>query len=254
MVFFVIIIDGMKKEHVFSVIALLVIWQLAAMRTANDILIPYPAQTLGETVRLFAKPAFYQAVGATLARVGKGFVLSCSAALLVSILTDRFPAVKEYLNPLLVILRTIPNISYIVMALIWLGAEGAVSAVSFMILFPVFVSAFTGRLEQEDPLIKEVVLLYPETFWFHLRYKVIPDLIPEVLATGKTAAGLGLKVGIMAEILGQVRSGIGRSMNYARLNLDTAVIVAWTIVIIVISVLLDRIFTWLQAQQMKEEQ
>jgi NitT/TauT family transport system permease protein len=74
-----------------------------------------------------------------------------------------------------------------------------------------------------------------------------------MLATGKTAAGLGLKVGIMAEILGQVRSGIGRSMNYARLNLDTAGIVAWTIVIILLSVGIDLLFSWLQAQRMKEE-
>ena len=82
---------------------------------------------------------------------------------------------------------------------------------------------------------------------------MLPDLLPEMLSTGKTAAGLGLKVGIMAEILGQVRSGIGRSMNYARLNLDTAGIVAWTIVIILLSVLIDGIFSWLQTQRMKEE-
>ena len=244
----------MKKEHVFSVIALLVIWQAAAMRVANDILIPYPMETLLETVKLFGSASFYQTVGATLLRVAKGFLLSMSAALILCILSDRFPVVKEVLHPILVIFKTIPNISYIVMALIWLGAEGAVSAVSFMILFPVFAGAFSSRLENEDRLLKEVKLLYPETFWYDIRYRVIPNLIPELLASGKTAAGLGLKVGIMAEILGQVRSGIGRSMNYARLNLDTAKIVAWTIVIIVISVLLDRIFELLQAQQMKEEQ
>ena len=143
---------------------------------------------------------------------------------------------------------------YIVMALIWLGAEGAVSAVSFMILFPVFCNAFANRLEGTDRFLKEAERLYPETFWYRLRYRILPELWPEILATGKTAAGLGLKVGIMAEILGQVRDGIGRSMNYARLNLDTPVIVAWTIVIIAISVIIDRIFSWLQAQQMKEEQ
>ena len=244
----------MKKEHVFSVIALLVIWQVAAMRVANDILIPYPMKTLLETVKLFGSLSFYQTVGATLYRVSKGFLLSMSAALILCILSDRFPVVKEVLHPILVIFKTIPNISYIVMALIWLGAEGAVSAVSFMILFPVFAGAFSSRLENEDRLLKEVKLLYPETFWYDIRYRVIPNLIPELLASGKTAAGLGLKVGIMAEILGQVRSGIGRSMNYARLNLDTAKIVAWTIVIIVISVLIDRIFSWIQAQQLKEEQ
>ena len=127
------------------------------------------------------------------------------------------------------------------------------SAVSFMILFPVFANAFTNRLAGAEQSLRDAELIYPETFFRRLRYRVLPDLLPEMLATGKTAAGLGLKVGIMAEILGQVRSGIGRSMNYARLNLDTAGIVAWTIVIILLSVVIDGIFSWLQTQRMKEE-
>jgi NitT/TauT family transport system permease protein len=243
----------MKKEHVFSVILILGLWHIAAVSVHNDILIPYPLETLSRTLELFRKPEFYGAVGSTLFRVAKGFFLSFAAALVISILAERFPRFQMCVSPLLVITRTIPNISYIVIALIWLGAEGAVSAVSFMILFPVFANAFSNRLAGTDETLREVEQIYPETFFFRLKYRVLPDLVPEMLATGKTAAGLGLKVGIMAEILGQVRSGIGRSMNYARLNLDTAGIVAWTIVIILLSVGIDLLFSWLQAQRMKEE-
>ena len=243
----------MKKEHVFSVILILIVWQAAAVSVSNDILIPYPLETLSRTIALFQSRAFYQAVGSTLLRVTRGFLLSFTAALLVSILSDRFPVFHRCVAPVLVITKTIPNISYIVIALIWLGAEGAVSAVSFMILFPVFANAFTNRLMGTDQSLRDAERMYPETFLYRLKYRVLPDLVPEMLTTGKTAAGLGLKVGIMAEILGQVRTGIGRSMNYSRLNLDTAGIVAWTIVIILLSVLIDRIFDWLQTQLMKEE-
>ncbi len=243
----------MKKEHFFSVISLLILWGIAAVLVRNDILIPYPLQALSRVFELMRTPQFYGAVGSTLFRVAKGFFLSFAAALVISILAERFPQFRMCISPLLVITRTIPNISYIVIALIWLGAEGAVSAVSFMILFPVFANAFSNRLADTDETLREVEQMYPETFFFRLKYRVLPDLVPEMLATGKTAAGLGLKVGIMAEILGQVRSGIGRSMNYARLNLDTAGIVAWTIVIILLSVAIDAVFGWLQAQRMKEE-
>ena len=243
----------MKKEHVFSVIALLVIWQLLAMKAANDILIPYPLETLIRTITLFRSASFYMTVGSTLLRVFRGFMLSFIAALLISIVSERFSAFRLLMEPLILIARTIPNISYIVIALIWLGAEGAVSAVSFMILFPVFANAFINRLSNVEQELKEAELLYPETFFVRLKLRILPDLIPEMIATGRTAAGLGLKVGIMAEILGQVRRGIGRSMNYSRLNLDTAGIVAWTIVIILLSVMTDKVFDWLQAQRMKEE-
>ena len=43
-------------------------------------------------------------------------------------------------------------------------------------------------------------------------------------------------------------------MNYARLNLDTTGILAWTLVIILISLLSDRIFDWLITEKSKEEQ
>lgn len=244
----------MKKEHVVGIAVILLVWQIAAFVVANDILIPYPMDTFVKMANLFVRTDFYYAVGATLLRVLRGFLLSLAAALIASILCDRFEAFRRFFTPFLQIIKTVPNISYIVIALIWLGAEGAVSAVSFMILFPVFCNGFVNCLQNEDPLFKDVVKLYPESFLFHLRLKVIPSLFPELLSTGKTAAGLGLKVGIMAEILGQVRIGVGRSMNYARLNLDTSAIIAWTIVIILLSTACDHVFDWLQTQQTKKEE
>jgi NitT/TauT family transport system permease protein len=197
---------------------------------------------------------FYRAVASTVLRVFRGFILSMMAALITSVLAERFDSFRHLFAPIQIITRTIPNISYMILALIWLGSEGAVSAVSFMILFPVFYNAFMNCLGNEDPSLKDVDLLYPETFPVRLRTRILPILVLEILRTGKTAAGLGLKVGIMAEILGQVRTGIGRQMNFARLNLDTTGILAWTLVIILISLVSDRIFDWLLTEKNKEEQ
>ncbi|MBQ9327880.1 MAG: ABC transporter permease subunit [Solobacterium sp.] len=243
----------MKKEHVFSTIGLLLLWQIAAMILHNDILIPYPLDTMNRVASFFVDGSFYQSVGSTLLRVLKGYLLSLLIALFMVILTERFITVKRLFSPIQLITKTIPNISYMVIALIWLGNEGAVSAVSFMILFPVFYNAFANTLDQQGRSLNEVELLYPETFWMRLRFKVLPQLVPEVLKTGKTAAGLGLKVGIMAEILGQVRSGIGRRMNYARLYLDTTSIFAWTIIIILLSLILDVLFDRMYQQFLKHE-
>ncbi|MBR2762293.1 MAG: ABC transporter permease [Solobacterium sp.] len=244
----------MKKEHIFSVAVLLVLWAIAAASVGNDILIPYPMDTMKRFAMFFVSPSFYEAVGSTVLRVFRGFILSLGLALITCILAERSETFRHLFAPVQIITRTIPNISYMILALIWLGSEGAVSAVSFMILFPVFYNAFSSCLENEDPVLRDVDLLYPETFGMRLKTRIVPMLVPEILRTGKTAAGLGLKVGIMAEILGQVRTGIGRSMNFARLNLDTTGILAWTLVIILISVLSDGIFDWLLTEKSKEEQ
>ena len=51
----------------------------------------------------------------------------------------------------------------------------------------------------------------------------------------------------MAEVLTQVRIGIGRQMSYAaRIALDMTGLFAWTLWIILISAAADGLFSWLQ--------
>ncbi|MDO5122830.1 MAG: hypothetical protein Q4D46_12195, partial [Erysipelotrichaceae bacterium] len=91
-------------------------------------------------------------------------------------------------------------------------------------------------------------------FFGKLRYRTMPLILTEILTTGKTAASMGFKVGVMAEVIGQVRIGIGRQMSYARLYLQTDRLIAWTAVIIIISILLDQLFDLLILYRKKEEQ
>ncbi|MCH4207574.1 MAG: ABC transporter permease subunit [Solobacterium sp.] len=243
----------MKKEHVITISALLICWQIAASAVHNDILIPYPATVLMTFVSILTTASSYLYIFRTVTLVLEGFLLSLICALICSILSDSFPVFRRLFEPIQVILKTIPNVSYIIMALIWLGAEGAVSAVSFMILFPVFFANFQTAMDQEGAHQKDAACLYEETFWMKLRYKTLPQLYPSILQTGRTAASLGLKVGVMAEILGQVKQGIGKQLYLAKIFLDTSSLLAWTLVLILLSVLFDQLFKLLINYQKKEE-
>ena len=57
----------------------------------------------------------------------------------------------------------------------------------------------------------------------------IPLLKPALGSALISITSLGFKVGVMAEILSQVRGGIGRNMQIAKLNVDLASLLAWTI-------------------------
>jgi NitT/TauT family transport system permease protein len=57
----------------------------------------------------------------------------------------------------------------------------------------------------------------------------------------------------MAEILGSVQNGIGRQINYCRLDLNTAGIIGWTVVLIVLSALINTLFGKINSK-VKEEQ
>lgn len=244
----------MKKEHLITWIGCGLIWQLLAMAVHNDILIPYPYETLRYLLHAIENPVFYQAIGLTVLRTAAGFFVSLCLAFLLATMSSVFPRFGRFFEPVNVILRTIPNVSYIILALIWLGAEGSVTAVSFMILFPIFYNAFHNALFEQDQSIMDAEKLYEDTLWMRIRWRILPQLHLEIIRTGKTAASMGLKVGVMAEILGQVQTGIGRSINYCRLSLDTAGVIAWTLVVILLSLLINAAFSFLEKRQMRKEE
>ncbi len=243
----------MKKEQSITILAIIVIWWITSYLINRSFLLPTPLETLKYFGELFLSRSFYEAILSTIARVTIGFITSLSVALLVSILANEFPTFKRFFEPIHVLTKTIPNISYMIIALIWFGSEGSVALISFMILFPVFFNGFMNALNEEDEVLKKVQLIYPESFLEKARRKLLPQLLNEVLNTGKTAASLGFKVGVMAEILGSVNVGIGRQISYCKTQLNMAGIFAWTIIIILICLLFDYIFNQIYQYRLKEE-
>lgn len=243
----------MKKEHLITCGVLLLLWQCAAMAVGNDILIPTVPQTLQYLFSLLGTGKFYSALWASIWRVFCGWGLSLIAALILSILCSLYPRFRLYTEPLQVLTRTIPNVSYIIIALIWLGSRGAVMLVSFLILFPIFMNGFMNRMDQESRECRDVEAVYPDTLGIRITKKILPMLADEIISTGKTAASMGFKVGVMAEILGSVPNGIGRSINYCRMDLNTAGILAWTIVLIILAGGIDTLFGKIK-KKVKEEQ
>lgn len=223
-------------------IAILICWTLAAVITANDIILPSPLAVGERIVQLLITEDTYSAIGATLLRVMKGFLISLFTALILVIVSYIRSSIRLLFEPLYIILKTVPNATYIILALIWLGSEGAVSLVSCMILFPIFFNGFWNRLILTDCSVKDAELLYRETLLYRIRRYFLPQLLPEIFRTGKTAFSMGFKVGVMAEILGQVRVGIGRQIQLARLNLDTTSLFAWTVMIILLTAVSHYLF------------
>lgn len=243
----------MKKEHFLSIFILLVIWQILAMVVQNDILVPYPYEVLLKIIQLIPEKVTYLSIGMSILRILKGFLISFVLALCLVILQDQFPKVGLYFEPINTLLKTIPNVSYMILALIWLGSEGAISIVVLMILFPIFYNGLLNRIRTESKRYEDIEKLYPESFFGKLRYRTLPILKDEILSTSKTAISLALKVGVMAEILGASQIGIGRQLYLSKINLDTSRLFAWTLVMILLSIAFNSMFQLFNIKDKKEE-
>ena len=128
-------------------------------------------------------------------------------------LSYRIPAFHDLFYPILLLTRSVPNISYIIVILLWFGSESSAAIVSFLIIFPTIYSSLYSGLQHMD----------------------------EIQASLSNGISLTFKVGVMSEIMGQVPMGIGRQMNLCRLTSDMTGVFAWTGWIILILLLMDAL-------------
>lgn len=244
----------MKKSSLITSLFLIVLWTILYFIIKRPFIIPSPLETIKYMGSLFITKAFYASIFMTILRILFGFCISLLIAMILAILSYEIPIIANLFAPINVLTKTIPNISYMIIALIWFGSEGAVTTVVFMILFPIFYNSFYDTLRNENKELQDVERIYKESFIYKLIYRTLPELLPNILSTGKTAASLGFKVGIMAEILGSVNTGIGRQISFCKTQLNMAGIFAWTFIIILICILFDYGFNILINLRLKEEQ
>lgn len=217
-----------------------VLWQGIAMVVNQSVIFPSFFDVLNRLVFILSDSSFYNHLFITLIRVILGTFSAFILSFIFAILSYDFKFINQALKPLVLVSKTIPNITYILLVLIWFSREMSVFFVTLLILFPVLYTQISTGLFGINPEHLEVLKLYPETY-FHRLIKVIIPLIKIPLFEGlKGALSLGFKVGVMAEILGQVQPGLGYLMHIARMNFETVDLFAYTTIMIIVVVIIEK--------------
>lgn len=230
-----------KNGTILSVIILLGIWQIAAWSIHNDFLMPYPIEVLSTMIKQCSDISFYSILFATLSRSLCGLLVAFLIGGICAILSFYFVYFKHCISPIILLTKSIPNIAYIIIILVWFGSESSAVIITFLILFPVIYANIYEGLQSMDQDLKDVLRIYPEKRMTTLYKVYLPMLVPTINASLSSGLGLSFKVGVMAEIIGQVQIGVGRQLNIARFNMDMTTIFAWTLWIIILLIIIDYI-------------
>jgi NitT/TauT family transport system permease protein len=118
----------------------------------------------------------------------------------------------------------------VVVSMIWFGM-GSVQTifVTALLILPIIYVNTTAGIQAIDARILEMGRVYGAGTWLLLREVYLPGLGGPVLAGLTLAAGIGIRIVVLAELLGAY-SGIGYSFSLARTNLDTPALFAWIVV------------------------
>jgi NitT/TauT family transport system permease protein len=80
--------------------------------------------------------------------------------------------------------------------------------------------------------------------WKILRQIYVPSVLPQFLAACTTALGFSWKSGVAAEIIALPKQSIGYRLYESKLRIETVDLFAWTLLVIVLSMLLEGLLVW----------
>ena len=172
----------------------------------------------------------------TLAAVLATFLLAAAAW--------RWQFVQAMVRPMVGVLKSTPVASFIILALVWVKTEQLATLISFIMVLPLVYNNLCQGFAAADPKLLEMAKVFELSGWktFHCCY--LPAILPFFLSAVSSALGLAWKSGIAAEVLGRPLTAIGTKIYESKVYLETADLFAWTLVIILLSVALERLLLW----------
>ncbi|MBR3796712.1 MAG: ABC transporter permease subunit [Clostridia bacterium] len=217
----------------------LLLWSIAARVIDQPLLLPAPHAVLKKLLELLPQAAFYQTVLGTLTRTLLSYLLGIAAAVLLGALSCRFAAAELLISPLLSTIRATPVTSFIVIALVWLSSPRVPVLTGFLMTLPVVYAALVQAVRAIDPKLLEMARLYAFGPAKTLRHIYIPAALPAVVSSCLAAIGLCWKAVVAAEVIGVPKLAVGSRIYEAKIYLETDSLLAWTLTIILLSVLLE---------------
>ena len=207
----------------------------------KSLLIPAPPEVVRRLAELIVTSAFWRYTGLSLLRITLGLVIGIAAGILIAVLTSRSELLRALLSPAVRVVRATPVASFIILVLLWVANGRVPAVISALVVLPIVWESTTAGLAGVDKSLLEFSRAYRLTRLDTLRHVVLPALLPHLSAAVCTAIGLAWKSGIAAEVLCLPRAGIGTQVYFSKLYLDTPALFAWTIVVVLLSMTVERL-------------
>lgn len=235
----------MKKNLKFFLPILVIFcWEVIAIVVNNEFILPRVESVLAILAEpltdLFGSGSLLENAYMSIYRVVTGFLLGACVAIPLGILMGRVEWLNDAIDPILQVLRPIPPIAWIPLALAWFRIGFG------SILFIIFIGAFFPILVNSIDGVKRVNRTWIETaqiFGASNLQLLIKVIVPAALPTIWTGLRVGFGVAWMsvvaAEMLPGTTSGLGYLIMYAYNFGQIQVIIAGMIVIGLIGLCID---------------
>ena len=227
------------------IVVALLLWYIAALITDSDLIVPEPWAVIKLAFSLLSVGSTYLALLSTLLRAVVAFAVSAVFAILLCMLVVALPKSSFCVNAVVTLLRALPTIAIILIALIMFQSTVVPVIVAFLVVFPVIYSALRRELEHNAQLL-DACKVYDVSASKKIKFVLLPIVRDELLSIVRDELPLSIKVVVAGEVLALPMSGIGKLMYVGKVNLDTAKVVALTALALIVCFVISGIVSLCQ--------
>lgn len=156
--------------------------------------------------------------------VTMGFVVASSVGIVLGLAMGASRTVEAFVNPIFLLLRPIPPLAWIPLAIVWLGlGDAAKIMVIFVAAFvPSVINSFTGVRQIDKPIFEASAMLAVRG-WRYWREVLVPGALPSIFTGLRLSLQASWTTLVAAELVGAV-AGLGQILNQGAQDIYPAMI------------------------------
>lgn len=213
-------------------VSVLLLWEgLVRLFDVQQFILPKPTDILAEfvgEVRLFLAAGessiLFEATGATLWAAFGGFVIGCSAGVIIALITARWTVLSEATMPFAIAANSVPIVAFAPIMNNWFGLTNPASKmaiVAIIVFFPAMINTVRG-LTLVDQRELELMRSYAATPFEILRKLRIPSALPYIFSALRVASALAIIGAVVGEFFGGPRATLGVFITQEASSFDFA--------------------------------
>jgi ABC-type nitrate/sulfonate/bicarbonate transport system permease component len=199
-----------RSISILSPLILLGLWEICARTHLIDVrFFPAPTNIIKHLVDLAVSGALWKHAGASLYRLGFGFVVGCTPAIVLGLAIGLYRPVRAAFDPLISATYPIPKSSLLplILLIFGLGESSKIAMVAIGVFYPVVINTAAG-VRQIAPIFLDVGRNFGASRFNMFRTVALPGSLPLIMTGIKLGAGMGLVLIAIAEMVG-AKQGLG---------------------------------------------
>lgn len=233
-----------RNEIIPTILAILfiaILWQLISWQIGFPAIFPSLIDLMKQVFVLFTAQDFLITVSTTIIRGTLGFAIAFILAFLFATIANFSSFAKAFFHPIIIIARSIPVISFVLIAIMWFSPPYLPVFIALITILPILYQNILTGLGNTDIKWIEMAKVFGKSPYLRFITIYLPASKSIIFDGISTAMGFGWRAVIIGEVLAQPIHGIGTSMKQAQAFINVSELIAWTVVAVGVSYLFEGI-------------